>query len=108
MPKTFMEKKYEKAMLKSISSLGYARAEEEALVSEFYANSHTYYGLLCDALYAVSTGQDVKPIWITPTGQCYLGLFSQTKSDRILLFPDEIPMFSLDLVNQLDIAINKI
>lgn len=108
MKKPFLEQKFEKAMLKSISSLGYNRAEEEALVSEFYANSHAYYSEMCDALYAVSTGQDVKPIWITQTGQCYLGLFSKNKSDRILLFPDEIPTFSLDLVNQLDIAINKI
>lgn len=108
MSKTFMELKFEKAMLKSISSMGSPKAEEEMIISEFYINSHDYYCRLCNVLYAVSTGQDVKPIWITPAGQCYLGLFSRNKSDRILLFPDEIPQFSLDLVNQLDVAINKI
>ena len=106
--KTFLEQKFEKAIVKSILSYGYPRATEEELVSEFYTNSHTYYRQLCDALYAVSTGQNMKPIWLTPRGQSYLDLYSRNNSDRILAFPDEIPPFSLDLVNQLDYVINKI
>lgn len=106
--KTFLEQKFEKAIIKSILSHGYSKATEEELVSEFYINGHTYYHQLCDALYAVSTGQNMKPIWITPKGQTYLDLYSRNNFDRILAFPDEIPPFSLDLVNQLEFIINKI
>lgn len=106
--RTFLEQKFEKAIIKSIVSHGYPKAVEEDLVSQFYTNSHTYYSQLCDALYAVSTGQNMKPIWITPKGESYLDLYSRNNFDRILAFPDEIPPFSLDLVNQLDYVINQI
>lgn len=106
--KTFLEQKFEKAIVKFILSHCYPKEMEEDLVSQFYANGHTYYHQLCDALYAVSTGQNMKPLWITPKGQIYLDLYSRHNSDRILAFPDEIPPFSLDLVNQLDYVINKI
>ena len=106
--KTFLEQKYENAVKRRIGSLGYPKEEEKRLLSEFLANGHNNYCDLCDALYAVSTGQDMKPIWITETGECYLSLFSRNKTDRILAFPDEIPPFTLDLVNQLDTVINKI
>ena len=106
--KTFLEIKFEKAIVKSILSRGYSKEREEDLIAEFYSNSRAYYAHLCDALYAVSTGQNLNPIWITPAGQSYLAIYSRDNCDRILAFSDEIPSFSLDLVNQLEFIINKI
>ncbi len=75
---------------------------------DFHNNSEMYYDNLCDALLAISTHQNIAPIWISPNGNCRSSLRIENPNDRILLYSDEVPDFDFDLVNQLEVAILNI
>lgn len=106
--KTFLEKQYERAVISNICRLSITSEERAALMVDFHENSETYYDNLCDALLAVSTGQNTVPIWISQNGDCYASLRTKDPHDRVLIFPDLVPDFCVDLVDQLEVAILKI
>lgn len=106
--KSYLEQQFEKTIITHICLSEVCPEEKAKLLLEFHQNSESYYDTLCAALLAVSTNQDVKPIWITPSGECYLSLHTKDSVDRILLFPDEVPYFEIDLVEQIETALLKI
>jgi len=108
MTKTFLEKKYEKAVIHSICTSSATEADKQKMLLEFHHNCEEYYASLCDSLYAISTGQDIKPIWITPSGNCYLSLTRLHNGDRILIYADEVPPFNLDLIDQLELSLSRL
>ena len=108
MTKPFLEQKFEQQVMRFIRKLELPAGKRELLLLDFHNNSSEYYINLCDALYAVSTGQNLKPVWLTQEGNCYLSLYAQASDDRLLIYPDEVPPFQLDLINQLEVAIAKI
>ena len=106
--KTFLEQQYDKTIISRICLSELPSEDRVSLLIDFHNNSESYYDNLCAALLAVSTGQDNKPIWITPSGDCYLSLRTKSPKDRVLLYPDEVPEFEIDLVESLEAAILKI
>ena len=106
--KTLLEQQYERSVITKICSANITLQERVELLVDFHDNSETYYDNLCDALLAVSTNQNMAPIWITKAGNCYLSLRTKNPDDRVLLYPDEVPLFDIDLVNQIETAIAKI
>ncbi len=106
--KTMFELQYDRSVITRICTADFTSEECIELLVDFHANSETYYDNLCEALLAVSTGQNMSPIWISKNGNCYLSMRTKSAEDRVLLYPDEVPIFDLDLVEQLEIAILKI
>lgn len=108
MTKTFLEQKFERKVIRHIWNSQLGEEEKMNLIVRFHDKAEDFYDNLCDALYAISTGQNMKPVWITDGGDCYLSLYSRSAGDRILVYPDEVPPFQLDLIDQLEVAIQKI
>lgn len=106
--KTNLQHLYERAIITRLCKADSTDLERIEMMIDFHNNSESYYDNLCDALLAVSTHQNPIPIWITKNGDFYLSLRAQKTSDRVLLYPDEVPTFTIDLVDQLETAILSI
>ena len=106
--KTTLQNLYERAVITRVCKTEISDSDKIELMIDFHNNSESYYDHLCDALLAVSTHQNPVPIWITQNGDFYLSLRALNTSDRVLLYPDEVPAFTIDLVDQLETAILSI
>ena len=106
--KTSYEKHFEYVVIKKICKEMNNPEQQIENIFRFHCNCDVYYDNLCDSIFAVSTGQIEKPIWLTPCGDSYLSYEARSKADRVLLFPNEVPSFKVDLVEQLELALQKI
>lgn len=106
--KTNHEKHFEYVVIKKICKEMSNLEHQVENILRFHCNCDNYYDNLCDSIFAISTGQIVKPLWFTPYGDSYLSYEARSKADRVLLFPNEVPSFKVDLVEQLELALQKI
>lgn len=106
--KTILEKQFDRAVITSICTKEISIRDRIDLLTEFLNHNETYYDNLCDALLALSTRQNILPVWMTPGGNSYLSLEPRNPDDRVLVYPEEVPLFDIDLVEQLEVAILKI
>lgn len=95
------ELKFEKTIIEMILSNNHQDLSKTDLIMDFHRNSSIYYDNLCDALYELSNGQSIHPLWISASGNPYLSSISRNKEDLKVLTFDQIPEFIDDLYDQL-------
>ena len=102
------ELKFEKTIIEMILSNNNPDLNKADLVMDFHRNSSIYYDNFCDALYELSSGQTVLPLWITESGNSYLASSPRSREDRHVLNFDQIPEFTDDLYDQLSVALESL
>ena len=99
--KTVFELQYEKAIILSIAESECSEQERAERFYEFYRNGMVYYEELCDALYYLSTKQELGNLYINPAGKPYISFTPRNFKDRKLFSGEELPLFQSDLQEQL-------
>lgn len=104
--KTQYELTFEESITAMILSNNDPSVNQLDLFMDFHRNSCTYYDIFCDGLYALSSGQSSRALWLTPSGRPYLADEQRNEGDRKLITYEQIPEFIDDLKEQLETALN--
>lgn len=104
--KTQYELTFEESVTAMILSNNNPSVNQLDLFMDFHRNSCTYYDIFCDGLYALSSGQTTRAIWLTPSGKPYLADEQRNEGDRQLINREQIPEFVDDLKEQLETALS--
>lgn len=102
--KTSFERQFEKLIIRHLAFTEAAPEDRAHYIYDFHSNSEAYYDNLCDMLYAVAVGAVEGPLWLTPSGDVYYGQDPRRPDDVFLTSSDELPVFTVDITEHLEIA----
>lgn len=102
--KTSFERQFEKLITRHLAFMETTPEDRAHYIYDFHINSESYYDNICDMLYAMAVGAIEGPLWLTPSGDVYYSQDPRRTSDTFLMSSDELPVFTADITEHLEIA----